>query len=157
PIRFCRGRCAAARKASSGPKPRASRSVASASWTRKWSAWRLIAMPRARRWPSWPRSTASTRLRFGGRLASALRKNWRLKARPEPLPPLGDWKGWVVCAGRGFGKTRTGAELVRELVETGAAGRIALIGPTAADVRDVMVEGPAGVLAVSSSWFRPEY
>jgi phage terminase large subunit-like protein len=82
---------------------------------------------------------------------------WRAKARPEQLPPPGDWNGWVVCAGRGFGKTRTGAEWVRELVETGAAGRIALIGPTAADVRDVMVEGPAGVLAVSSPWCRPEY
>jgi phage terminase large subunit-like protein len=82
---------------------------------------------------------------------------WRAKARPEQLPPPGDWNGWVVCAGRGFGKTRTGAEWVRELVETGAAGRIALIGPTVADTRDVMVEGPAGILAVSSPWFRPEY
>jgi phage terminase large subunit-like protein len=82
---------------------------------------------------------------------------WRTKARPEQLPPPGDWNGWVVCAGRGFGKTRTGAEWVRELVETGAAGRVALIAPTAADCRDVIVEGPAGILAVSSPWCRPEY
>jgi phage terminase large subunit-like protein len=82
---------------------------------------------------------------------------WRAKARPEQLPPPGDWNGWVVCAGRGFGKTRTGAEWVRELVESGAAGRIALIAPTAADCRDVIVEGPAGILAVSSPWCRPEY
>jgi phage terminase large subunit-like protein len=82
---------------------------------------------------------------------------WRCKARPEQLPPPGNWNGWLVCAGRGFGKTRTGAEWIKESVETGAAGRIALVGPTAADVRDVMVEGPAGILAVSSSWCRPDY
>jgi phage terminase large subunit-like protein len=95
---------------------------------------------------------------LAGQLADVLADGgWPAKARPEQLPPPGDWNGWVVCAGRGFGKTRTGAEWVRELVETGAVGRIALIGPTAADVRDVMVEGPAGLLAVSSSWCRPEY
>lgn len=52
-------------------------------------------------------------------------------------------------AGRGYGKTRAGAEWVRRKVETGAARRIALVGATAADVRDVMVEGPSGILAVS--------
>jgi phage terminase large subunit-like protein len=82
---------------------------------------------------------------------------WRAKARPEQLAPSGDWNGWLVMAGRGFGKTRTGAEWVRELVETGTAGRIALIAPTASDARDVMVEGPAGILSVSSTWFRPQY
>jgi phage terminase large subunit-like protein len=98
-----------------------------------------------------PRSLAS-------QLADTLADGgWRTKARPEQLPPAGDWNGWVVCAGRGFGKTRTGAEWVRELIETGAAGRVALVGPTVADCRDVQVEGPAGILAVSSPWFRPEY
>jgi predicted phage terminase large subunit-like protein len=82
---------------------------------------------------------------------------WRSKARPEQLPPPGDWNGWLVVAGRGFGKTRTGAEWVKENVEAGTAGRIALIAPTAGDARDVMVEGPAGILAVSSPWCRPEY
>jgi phage terminase large subunit-like protein len=82
---------------------------------------------------------------------------WRAKARPEQLPPQGEWNGWLVMAGRGFGKTRTGSEWVKELVETKQAGRIALIAPTAADARDVMVEGPAGILAVSSSWERPQY
>jgi phage terminase large subunit-like protein len=96
-------------------------------------------------------------------LASALAETladggWRAKARPEQLPPPGDdWNGWLLMAGRGFGKTRTGAEWVKELVETNAAGRIALVGPTAGDVRDVMCEGPAGILAVSSPWCRPEY
>ncbi|MBR1156865.1 DNA-packaging protein [Bradyrhizobium sp. JYMT SZCCT0428] len=93
-----------------------------------------------------------------GQLASALQDNWRMKARASQLPPTGDnWNGWLVLAGRGFGKTRTGAEWVRELVETGAAGRIALVAPTAGDARDVQIEGPAGILAVSSSWFRPVY
>jgi phage terminase large subunit-like protein len=82
---------------------------------------------------------------------------WRAKARPEQLAPQGDWAGWLLCAGRGFGKTRTGAEWVREMVETGGAGRIALIAPTASDARDVIVEGPAGILAVSAPWCRPEY
>ena len=95
---------------------------------------------------------------IAGQLADTLADGgWRTKARPEQLPPPGDWNGWVVCAGRGFGKTRTGAEWVRELVETGAAGRIALIGPTAADCRDVLVEGPAGILATASPWCRPDY
>src|SRR5258708_18636820 len=75
---------------------------------------------------------------------------WRAKARPSQLPPPGDWNGWLVMAGRGAGKTRTGAEWVKELVETNSAGRVALVGPTAGDVRDVMVEGPSGILSVSA-------
>jgi phage terminase large subunit-like protein len=61
-------------------------------------------------------------------------------------------------AGRGFGKTRTGAEWVREQVMAGRMRRIALVGPTAADVRDVMVEGESGLLAVCDRYnFRPVY
>ena len=100
-------------------------------------------------------------------LASALAETladggWRAKARPEQLPPPGftgngPANGWLLMAGRGFGKTRTGAEWVKELVETSAARHIALVGPTAGDARDVMVEGPAGILTVSSPWCRPEY
>src|SRR5262245_44286404 len=84
-------------------------------------------------------------------LASALSSSWRLTARPEQLPPLGDWRTWLVLAGRGFGKTRTGAEWVHEQVTAGC-GRIALVAPTAADARDVMVEGESGILATA-----PEY
>ena len=95
---------------------------------------------------------------IAAQLAEALADGgWASKARPEQLPPPGDWNGWLVMAGRGFGKTRTGAEWVKGHVEAGTAGRIALIAPTASDARDVMVEGPAGILAVSSSWCRPEY
>jgi phage terminase large subunit-like protein len=60
-------------------------------------------------------------------------------------------------AGRGFGKTRTGAEMVRAEVEAGRAKRIALVAPTAADVRNVMVEGDSGILAVSPPTFVPVY
>ena len=82
---------------------------------------------------------------------------WREKARPEQLPPPGNWNGWLVMAGRGFGKTRTGSEWVKELVETGTAKHIALLAPTAADARDVLIEGPAGLLTISSDWCRPSY
>jgi phage terminase large subunit-like protein len=92
------------------------------------------------------------------KLASTLEDGgWRTKARPEQLPPAGDWNGWIVCAGRGFGKTRCGAEWVQEGVQNGAAKRIALVGPTASDVRDVMVEGPAGILTIAPEWMRPTY
>ena len=62
-----------------------------------------------------------------------------------------------MLAGRGFGKTRTGAEWVREQVERGGAQRVALVAATAADARDVMVEGESGILAISPPWFRPQY
>lgn len=73
--------------------------------------------------------------------------DWRFWARPEQLPPEGEWSCWVCLAGRGFGKTRTGAEWVRSQIKAGRR-RIALVAPTAADARDVMVEGDAGVLSV---------
>lgn len=73
--------------------------------------------------------------------------DWRFWSRPEQQAPPGDWPTWVVLAGRGFGKTRTGAEWVRAQIKAGRR-RIALVAPTAADARDVMVEGDAGVLSV---------
>jgi predicted phage terminase large subunit-like protein len=68
-------------------------------------------------------------------------------ARPEQIPPDGDWDIWLILAGRGWGKTRTGAQWVREAVQNGAR-RIALIGETASDARDVMIEGVSGILSV---------
>ncbi len=94
---------------------------------------------------------------LAGTLAEALRHDWHGHARADQLPPAGDWFGWLILAGRGWGKTRTGAEWVRGEVEGNRAGRIALVGPTAADVRDVMVEGQSGLLAVSPASFRPVY
>ncbi len=79
--------------------------------------------------------------------AEELLVDWRQWARPQQIAPDGDWQTWLVLAGRGFGKTRTGAEWVREKAMAGC-GRIALIAPTASDARDVMVEGESGLLSV---------
>jgi phage terminase large subunit-like protein len=80
-----------------------------------------------------------------------------LWARDSQLLPPGDWNTWLILAGRGFGKTRTGAETVRDQVESGNAHRIALIAPTAADARETMVEGDSGLLAVCPPWFKAHY
>jgi phage terminase large subunit-like protein len=82
---------------------------------------------------------------------------WPLWARPEQLEPEGDWTVWLCLWGRGAGKTRTGAEWVRGQVARGAAKRIALVGRTATDVRDVMVEGKSGLLSVCPPEERPKY
>ena len=83
--------------------------------------------------------------------------DWPFLAREKQLPPDGAWSVWMILAGRGFGKTRTGAETVRYWIESGQGKRIALVARTAADVRDVMVEGESGLLAISPPWFRPIY
>lgn len=88
--------------------------------------------------------------------AEALLFDWQFWARAEQLPPEGRWTIWLVMAGRGFGKTRTGAEWVRARVKAGAR-RIALVGDTAADVRDVMVLGESGVCSIGPPNERPEY
>ena len=73
------------------------------------------------------------------------------------IPPLGDWRVWLLLAGRGFGKTRTGAEYVRAVVKSGVARRIALVAPTALDARSIMVEGESGLLSIGPAHERPEY
>lgn len=80
---------------------------------------------------------------------------WSFWARHNQLAPAGDWIFWLLLAGRGFGKTRTGAEWINDRVQSGQAKRIALVAPTAADVRKVMVEGESGILAISPPWNRP--
>ncbi|MCH8809874.1 MAG: ATP-binding protein, partial [Proteobacteria bacterium] len=100
--------------------------------------------------------------------ARALIHDWRFWARPKQLAPPesgagGDWTTWLVLAGRGFGKTRCGAEWVRAQVcgstplARGRARRVALVAETAADARDVMIEGESGLLAVHPAAFRPLY
>lgn len=79
---------------------------------------------------------------------------WRAIARPAQLPPDGSWSFWLYMAGRGTGKTRAGAEWIHEQVEAGHR-RIALVAPTAADARDVMVEGETGIL--NTGRVRPVY
>ncbi len=65
---------------------------------------------------------------------------WEAWARPEQLPPEGDWLTWLLLAGRGFGKSRTGAEWVRAQAQALPGSHGALVAPTAADARDVMVK-----------------
>lgn len=77
-------------------------------------------------------------------------------ARPSQLAPDGDWSTWLVLAGRGFGKTRSGTEWVRECWQAGA-GRMAIVAETASDARDVLVEGPSGILSISPPDERPTY
>lgn len=87
----------------------------------------------------------------------ALEYNWEgFWARSKQVEPVGDWRFWLVLAGRGFGKTRIGAEWVRKQVAAGSR-RIALVAETAADARDVMVEGESGLLASSPPWDMPRY
>lgn len=87
----------------------------------------------------------------------AARYDWRAQARPEQLAPPGEWRTWLILAGRGWGKTRTGAEFIREEVAARRMRRVAFVGRTAADVRDVMIEGESGILAVTPPSERPLY
>lgn len=86
-----------------------------------------------------------------------LRWHWELWARPNQLPPDGDWRVWMICAGRGFGKSRAGAEWLRALARTRPDARIALIGATFAETRAIMVEGESGLLASCPPEFRPRF
>lgn len=84
-------------------------------------------------------------------------------AMPHQLPPEGAWKTWVILGGRGAGKTRAGAEWVRAQVEgptpeaPGRARRVALVGETVDQVREVMVMGESGILACSPPDRRPDW
>src|SRR5260221_3633428 len=70
------------------------------------------------------------------------------KARPEQLPPEGDWRTWLLLSGRGFGKTRLAAEDVSYYGMKHGASRIAIVAATFADIRDTCVEGESGLLSV---------
>jgi phage terminase large subunit-like protein len=88
--------------------------------------------------------------------ALALLYDWPFWAREKQLAPDWNWHVWLILAGRGFGKTRTGAEMVRHWAESGVR-YIGLLGATASDVRDVMIEGESGIMAISPPWFMPNY
>lgn len=82
---------------------------------------------------------------------------WRDIARPEQLPPDGRWLTWAFIAGRGAGKTRSAAEWVNEKAQENPGCRIALVGRTPADVRDVMIEGDSGILTIAPGDSKPVY
>ena len=83
--------------------------------------------------------------------------DWRHWAREKQLAPEGDWTAWLVLAGRGWGKTRTGAEWFRHGAEARPGGRGMLLSSTPADARDVMILGTSGIMSVCPPWNRPIY
>ncbi len=98
---------------------------------------------------------------LSGRALAALPWMFDFWALPHQLPPAGDWRTWLILGGRGAGKTRAGAEWVRAEVEgarpdaPGRARRVALVGETADQAREVMVFGDSGILACSPPDRRP--
>jgi phage terminase large subunit-like protein len=87
--------------------------------------------------------------------AEALLYDWPAYARPEQLAPPGDWQGWLIISGRGWGKTRSGAEWTRKSAQHFRL--VNIIGATADDARDIMIEGESGILAICPSSERPVY
>lgn len=73
--------------------------------------------------------------------------HWEVWGRDEQLPPQGDWRVWLIRAGRGFGKTRAGAEWVRDVARHDPEARIALVAASLPEARSVMVEGESGVMS----------
>ena len=115
---------------------------------RKLLAW-LLSLPSADRLAHLATFNQAQRAEFAS--------HWRLWAREQQLPPEGDaWRIWLILAGRGFGKTRAGAEWVREAAADPMA-RIALVGASLQEARAVMVEGESGVLAVCPPRRRPKF
>lgn len=110
---------------------------------------RLVCLPGGRR--------AAVLERVPPRRRRRLLTDWRMLARPEQLPPPGDWAVWLILAGRGFGKTRAGAEWVTARARAHAGARIALVGATAQDALAVMLDGESGLKAVAPAGFRPEW
>ena len=96
-------------------------------------------------------------VRMSDRQRRSLRSHWRLWAHEGQLPPEGEWHSWLIMAGRGFGKTRAGAEWVRAIAETDPTARIALVAASLGEARSVMVEGESGLLAIAPWGKRPRF
>lgn len=82
---------------------------------------------------------------------------WSNLARPGQLAPQGDWGLWLILAGRGFGKTRAGAEWVQGVAERDRTARIALVAANLGEARSVMIEGESGLLSVGAPWRRARF
>lgn len=78
-------------------------------------------------------------------------ERWWQWAHDGQRAPPGDWRLWLIRAGRGFGKTRAGAEWVSAHARATPTARIALVGGSIDDVRQVMIEGPSGLIAVAQT------
>ncbi|HMP44736.1 MAG TPA: terminase family protein [Sphingopyxis sp.] len=84
-------------------------------------------------------------------------ERWRGWAQPGQCEPPGDWRIWMICAGRGFGKTRAGSEWISERARTMPGARIALVAANETDGKRVMIEGRSGLLAVARSAETPRW
>ena len=93
--------------------------------------------------------------KLGDTAAYAIKWGWEFWARENQLLPEGDWSYWLIMAGRGFGKTRTGAETVRQWAKTNKY--VNLIGATSDDAKDIMIEGESGILSCCPKDERPYY
>ncbi len=99
-------------------------------------------------------------MKAGAQTASLM---WRLNAHEHQQEPTGDWTTWLILGGRGAGKTRAGAEWVRHLVRRGGANdnrrkpAVALVAESYADAREIMIEGPSGIRAITAERSRPAY
>jgi phage terminase large subunit-like protein len=91
------------------------------------------------------------------KMLRAFNELWEVWAHDGQLPPGTDWRVALIRAGRGFGKTRAGAEWVSQIARDRPDARIALVGGTAEDVRRVMIEGDSGLLAVAHDHERPKW
>lgn len=89
--------------------------------------------------------------------AERFEANWANWVREDQRVPLGDWTIWLLLAGRGFGKTRVGAEWVRAMARGHPGARIALVAETPAEARSVMVEGVSGLLNIGAPGERPDF
>ena len=95
--------------------------------------------------------------RLSDRERRALRTHWGLWAHPGQRALHSDWSAWLIMAGRGFGKTRAGAEWVRSVAENNPDARIALVSASLGEARSVMVEGESGLLAIAPAKLRPRF
>lgn len=93
--------------------------------------------------------------RLGVRPLAILKFDWNWWSRPAQLAPAGDWKVLLIQAGRGFGKTRSSVEWLRQCKRY--CQRMAIIAETAADARDVLIDGPSGLRGNAPPWDRPEF
>lgn len=87
----------------------------------------------------------------------AIAYDWSQVGRPKQQEPSGNWRIWLVLAGRGFGKNRTASEWIRQRVASGKARRINILARSAAEARDTIVEGDSGLLSVGYPDERPTY
>jgi phage terminase large subunit-like protein len=102
-----------------------------------------------------PAERASALATLTPRESDELFHDWAFWARPDQKPPEGDWVYWLILAGRDAGKTRAGAEAVREWTKSFAI--VNLIGATHDDVREIMVLGESGLMAICPREERPRY